>query len=206
MSARDEALPTTSSGLRDDGWLGDAQRIDSPNFDDRPAGESVSLIVVHAISLPPAQFGGDDISRLFTNTLDPRAHPYFVAISTVRVSAHFLIRRDGSLLQFVSCTQRAWHAGVSCWDGRSRCNDFSIGIELEGCDELPFSDAQYLRLSALIETLRKAYPIAAVVGHSDIAPGRKTDPGPCFDWQRIAGAIDAKDDADAVLLGCRPVL
>ena len=203
MSARDGALSATSSGLGDDGWLGDAQRIESPNFDDRPAGETASLIVVHAISLPPGQFGSDDIVRLFTNTLDPRAHPYFVAISTVRVSAHFLIRRDGSLLQFVSCRQRAWHAGVSCWDGRSRCNDFSIGIELEGCDELPFADAQYLRLAALIESVRKAYPIAAVVGHSDIAPGRKTDPGPCFDWRRIAGAIDAKGDADEVLFACR---
>ena len=186
MSAGDGACPPVSLGVWDDGWLVGAQRIDSPNFDDRPEGEAVSLIVVHAISLPPAQFGSDDISRLFTNTLDPQAHPYFQAISAVRVSAHFLIRRDGALLQFVSCRQRAWHAGVSCWNGRSRCNDFSIGVELEGCDELPFDDAQYLQLVVLIESLRTLYPVAAVVGHADIAPGRKTDPGPCFDWQRLA--------------------
>lgn len=177
---------------RDDGWLAEAQRIDSPNYDDRPDGESVCLIVVHAISLPPGQFGSDDISRLFTNTLDPQGHPYFAAISSVRVSAHFLIRRDGTLLQYVSCRKRAWHAGVSCWNGRSRCNDFSIGIELEGCDELPFADAQYVRLAALIATLRKDYPLAAVVGHSDVAPGRKTDPGPYFDWRRIAGVVGAE--------------
>ena len=141
---------------------------------------------MHAISLPPAQFGSDDIVRLFTNRLDPDAHPYFSAISKVRVSSHFLIRRDGVLLQFVSCTQRAWHAGASCWNGRERCNDFSIGIELEGCDELPFEDAQYLRLVVLIESLRASYPIDAVAAHSDIAPGRKTDPGPFFDWGRLA--------------------
>jgi AmpD protein len=169
-----------------DGWLGCAQRIDSPNFDQRPAAEAVCLLVVHAISLPPAQFGSDDIVRLFTNTLDPCAHPYFSAISGVRVSAHFLIRRDGLLLQFVSCSQRAWHAGASCWNSRERCNDFSIGIELEGCDELPFEDAQYVRLVALVESLRALYPIEAIVGHSDIAPGRKTDPGPFFDWRRLA--------------------
>ena len=169
-----------------DGWIDGARRVDSPNFDERPTGEEVSLVVVHAISLPPAQFGSDDIERLFTNTLDPAAHPYFLVIAGVRVSAHFLIRRDGALLQFVSCAQRAWHAGVSCWNGRQRCNDFSLGIELEGCDELPFADAQYLRLVDLLAVLRARYPIVAVVGHSDIAPGRKTDPGPCFDWRRLA--------------------
>ena len=169
-----------------DGWLAGARRVDSPNFDERPAGESVSLIVVHAISLPPSQFGSDDIERLFTNTLDPEAHPYFRAIAGVRVSAHFLIRRDGALLQFVSCAHRAWHAGASCWDGRQRCNDFSLGIELEGCDERPFAEAQYRRLVDLLAALRAQYPITSVVGHSDIAPGRKTDPGPCFDWQRLA--------------------
>lgn len=169
-----------------DGWLDGARRIDSPNFDERPAGEAVSLIVVHAISLPPAQFGSGDIERLFTNALDPEAHPYFHAIAGVRVSAHFLIRRDGALLQFVSCAQRAWHAGASSWNGRQRCNDFSLGIELEGCDELPFEEAQYLRLVDLLTVLRARYPIAAVVGHSDIAPGRKTDPGPFFDWRRLA--------------------
>jgi AmpD protein len=163
-----------------------ARRIDSPNFDERPPGEPVSLIVVHAISLPPAQFGSEDIVRLFTNTLDPDAHPYFAQISALRVSAHFLIRRDGELIQFVSCHQRAWHAGVSCWDGRQRCNDFSIGVELEGCDEQVFEDAQYASLVELIEMLRANYPVKAIVGHCDIAPGRKTDPGPCFDWRRLS--------------------
>ena len=167
-------------------WMSAARRIDSPNNDDRPAGEAISLVVVHAISLPPAQFGSDDIVRLFTNSLDPEAHPYFSAISALRVSAHFLIRRDGVLIQFVSCLRRAWHAGESSWNGRERCNDFSIGIELGGCDELPFEEAQYLRLVDLIQSLCTCFPIAAVVGHSDIAPGRKTDPGQCFDWQRLA--------------------
>lgn len=177
---------TATSGVLIDGWVGTARRIDSPNADDRPVGESPSLIVVHSISLPPAEFGGDDIVRLFTNTLDPDAHPYFAGISGLRVSAHFLIRRDGELLQFVSCLKRAWHAGSSSFDGRENCNDFSIGIELEGCDDSPFDDAQYVQLVALIELLRTCFPIGAVVGHSCISPGRKTDPGPCFDWQRLA--------------------
>ncbi len=175
-----------SSGIDRDGWLYAARRIASPNFDERPGGEAISLLVVHAISLPPGEFGSGDIIRLFTNTLDAAAHPYFAAISSQRVSAHFLIRRDGALIQFVSCRQRAWHAGRSSWQGRERCNDFSIGVELEGCDELPFEPAQYGRLLELIESLRTRYPIDAVIGHSDIAPGRKTDPGPCFDWQRLA--------------------
>ena len=179
------------TGGGDAGWLDGVRCVASPNFDERPSGEQVSLIVIHAISLPPTQFGSEDIVRLFANTLDPDSHPYFSHIATLRVSAHFLIRRDGELIQFVSCRQRAWHAGFSCWGGRERCNDFSIGIELEGCDELPFEDAQYLRLVALIETLQTQYPISAIVGHSDIASGRKSDPGPCFDWQRLAlfGAI-----------------
>ncbi|WP_300453853.1 1,6-anhydro-N-acetylmuramyl-L-alanine amidase AmpD [Accumulibacter sp.] len=173
-----------------DGWLSEASRIESPNCDDRPPGETVSLIVVHAISLPPAQFAGDDIIRLFTNQLDPNAHPYYSQISGLQVSAHFLIRRDGRVIQFVSCWQRAWHAGLSEWNGRPRCNDFSLGIELEGCDELPFENAQYAALLALIGRLAAHYPIDAVVGHSDISPGRKTDPGPCFDWQRLASIGD----------------
>jgi AmpD protein len=181
------AMPAAEpGGVSSGGWLADAQRIDSPNCDERPAGEAICLIVVHAISLPPAQFGGDAIVRLFTNTLDPEAHPYFATISHLRVSAHFLIRRGGALLQFVNCGQRAWHAGASSWNGRQRCNDFSIGIELEGCDEQHFEDAQYLRLTGLLESLRRIYPIQAIVGHSDIAPGRKTDPGPFFDWRRMA--------------------
>lgn len=182
-------VPTTVAvaplAIDDDGWLAGALRVPSPNFDARPPDETICLVVVHAISLPPGQFGGGDIARLFTNTLDPDAHPYFAAISSLRVSAHFLIRRDGALLQFVSCAQRAWHAGASQWNGRSRCNDFSLGVELEGCDDLHFADAQYRRLAALLASLRAHYPIAAVVGHSDIAPGRKTDPGPFFDWRRV---------------------
>jgi AmpD protein len=186
MNGMREVRVAATAGLSVDGWIRAARRIDSPNVDDRPAGEAISLVVVHAISLPPAQFGSDDIVRLFTNTLDPEAHPYFSRISALRVSTHFLIRRDGGLIQFVSCLRRAWHAGESSWNGRERCNDFSIGIELEGCDELPFEEAQYLRLVDLIQSLRACYPIVAVAGHSDIAPGRKTDPGQCFDWQRLA--------------------
>ena len=156
--------------------------LPSPNFDSRPDGESIRLIVIHAISLPPDQFGGPGVEQLFTNTLDPEAHPYYATICHLRVSAHYFIRRDGVLICFVDPDLRAWHAGVSSWQGQPRCNDFSIGIELEGCDTQPFEPAQYARLAELIVELEKRYPIEAVVGHSDIAPGRKTDPGPCFDW------------------------
>ena len=181
--------------IADDGWLVAARRVESPNFDARPSRQAISLIVVHAISLPPGEFGSDDILRLFTNTLDARAHAYFATISTLRVSAHFLIRRDGELIQLVSCEQRAWHAGSSCWEGRERCNDYSLGIELEGCDEIAFEPAQYACLARLIDSLRVRYPIAAVVGHSDIAPGRKTDPGPCFDWQKLETLIGLANQA-----------
>lgn len=174
------------TGAIDDGWVRQARRVASPNCDARPDDERISLIVVHAISLPPAEFGGDGILQLFTNTLDPRQHPYYAQVHELRVSAHFLVRRSGALLQFVSCRQRAWHAGLSAWQGRPRCNDFSIGIELEGCDDKPFAAAQYRRLRALIALIRVYYPIDAVVGHSDIAPGRKTDPGIHFDWRQLA--------------------
>jgi AmpD protein len=157
----------------------------SPNCDERPEGESIRLVVIHAISLPPGEFGGPGIIQLFSNSLDPEAHPYFREIQALRVSAHFLVRRDGELIQFVPCSRRAWHAGVSSWMGRESCNNFSVGIELEGCDQLPFEDDQYAALNALLAELRKHYLIEAVVGHSDIAPGRKTDPGPCFDWRRV---------------------
>lgn len=170
-----------------DGWFACARHLPSPNFDERPDGEVPSLIVVHAISLPPDQFGGQGVEQLFTNTLDPDEHPYYATICHLRVSAHFFIRRDGELIQFVSTDARAWHAGVSSWDGRERCNDFSIGIELEGCDSLPFAPEQYRRLARLLEILQANYPIRAVVGHADIAPGRKTDPGPCFDWACLQG-------------------
>lgn len=169
-----------------EGWWSAARRVDSPNFDARPAGLTPSLVVVHAISLPPGQFGSDDISRLFTNTLDPSAHPYFAEIAALRVSAHFLIRRDGELIQFVSCDQRAWHAGISRWKTRERCNDFSLGIELEGCDEQAFEAPQYECLNALLAALCAHYGALDIAGHSDVSPGRKTDPGPCFEWQRIA--------------------
>ncbi|MDK9701819.1 MAG: 1,6-anhydro-N-acetylmuramyl-L-alanine amidase AmpD [Sulfuritalea sp.] len=167
------------------GWLSTARRVPSPNCDERPADETVRLAVIHAISLPPDQFGGPGIIHLFTNCLDPEGHPYFREIQGLRVSAHFLVRRDGELVQFVPCSRRAWHAGVSSWLGRENCNDFSIGIELEGCDRLPFEDAQYRTLDRLLADLSRHYSLDAVVGHSDIAPGRKTDPGPCFDWSRV---------------------
>jgi AmpD protein len=168
------------------GYATAARRIRSSNHDARPPGMPIDLVVVHGISLPPGKFGGDAIARLFTNTLDPNAHPSFAAIAELRVSAHFLIRRDGELVQFVGCNDRAWHAGVSSWKGRERCNDFSIGIELEGTDDQPYAAAQYTMLARLVRALRRVYPIADLVGHSDIAPGRKTDPGQAFDWARLA--------------------
>lgn len=169
-----------------DGWLQGIPHHRSPNHDARPAGTDISLLVVHNISLPPGEFGGPWIDQLFTNSLDINAHPWFRNnLSGVKVSAHALIRRDGYLIQYVSFDQRAWHAGASCFDGRERCNDFSIGIELEGVDDQPYEDAQYQRLAELTAALIAAYPgirPQQIAGHSDIAPGRKTDPGPAFDW------------------------
>ena len=165
------------------GLLEGGEYIPSPNCDDRSAG-AIELLVIHNISLPPGEFGGDGVQRLFTNTLEVGAHPYYQAIAGLKVSAHFYIRRDGRVIQFVSCLRRAWHAGESCWQGRSRCNDFSIGIELEGSDFVPFADAQYAVLHELTKALRAAYPIQGIAGHSDIASKRKTDPGPYFDWTR----------------------
>jgi AmpD protein len=172
------------------GWFAGVRRVVSPNQDERPVGEIIRLIVVHSISLPPGQFGGQAIEQLFTNRLDPAEHPYFREVHGLRVSAHFLIRRDGELVQFVATSMRAWHAGTSCWRGRERCNDFAIGIELEGADDQIFTDPQYEGLAKLVRVLRSQYPIAAVVGHGDIAPGRKTDPGPRFDWRRLAALAD----------------
>ena len=166
-----------------------ARQVPSPNRDERTDGASIRLVVIHGISLPPGEFGGDGIVELFTNRLDPAAHPYFATIADMRVSSHFLIRRDGDLLQFVPCGERAWHAGASCWRGIDGCNDFSIGIELEGTDDTPYQDAQYATLSVLLAALRTRYPIEDVVGHSDIAPGRKTDPGIAFDWTRVREAV-----------------
>ena len=181
--------PEAASPIDRAGWLGSAERIPSPNHDARPAGEAVRLLVIHAISLPPGEFGGDAVIELFTNRLDPSAHPYYAAIANRRVSAHFFIRRDGHLIQFVSCLERAWHAGVSCWNGKERCNDFSLGVELEGDDFSAFTEAQYATLAALTALLRERFPLEAMAGHADIAPGRKTDPGPRFDWSRIATTI-----------------
>ena len=171
--------------ITDDGILDSARQIASPNCDARPAGSAVELIVIHNISLPPGEFGGYGIVELFTNRLDPNAHPYYREIANHKVSSHFLIRRDGEVIQFVPCEKRAWHAGESSWRGRSRCNDFSLGIELEGSDDLSFEEVQYEKLAELVRALKTKYPIADIVGHSDIAPGRKTDPGPHFDWIRL---------------------
>lgn len=148
------------------------------------------MLVVHAISLPPESFGSGHIAALFTNTLDPRHHPYFETIAHLRVSSHFVVRRDGALIQFVSCASRAWHAGASVWRGRERCNDYSIGIELEGSDSQPFEDVQYTVLASLVRVLQSRYALSDMVGHSDIAPGRKTDPGPFFEWGRVRDLIE----------------
>jgi AmpD protein len=171
------------------GCVDAARQLPSPNCDERPPGEAITLLVIHNISLPPGEFGGDGVLRLFANELDGAAHPYFRTLAGLRVSAHFFIRRAGELLQFVPCTRRAWHAGESVWCGRTGCNDFSIGIELEGADDIPYAEAQYRVLGELARALRSAYPIADVAGHCDIAPGRKTDPGPSFDWPRFRGSI-----------------
>ncbi len=179
--------PSTPPAPDDAGWLPAARQLPSPNCDARPADAAIELIVIHAIALPPDVFEGDAVIELFTNRLDWDAHPYYQSIRGLEVSAHFFIRRDGSLIQFVPCGLRAWHAGTSSWEGRERCNDFSIGIELEGSDTTPFTEAQYATLMPLLEALKTTYPIRAVVGHSDIAPGRKTDPGPHFAWQRLHG-------------------
>jgi len=169
------------------GWLiphSGIAHAPSPNADDRPEGAAISLLVIHNISLPPGQFGGPEVIDLFLNRLDVNTHPWLERLRGVRVSAHFLVRRDGHIIQFVSCQQRAWHAGASRFDGRHACNDFSIGIEVEGTDAQPFEDTQYAALAQLTRALRAHYPLTAVRGHEHIAPGRKTDPGPAFDWGR----------------------
>ena len=167
------------------GWLQGVQHMASPNFGPRPASIDINLIVIHSISLPPGKFGGDEITRLFTNTLDWKAHPYFQQIEGIEVSAHFVIDRQGLITQFVSCDERAWHAGRSSFQGRENCNDFSIGIELEGLEGDAFDVAQYEALTALIYSICEAYPIQAVTGHEHVAPGRKFDPGAQFDWQAL---------------------
>jgi AmpD protein len=175
--------------IAENGWCTQAFRQESPNFNARPVPEDISLLVIHNISLPAGQFGGKAISELFTNCLDCSAHESFESLRDVKVSSHFLIQRDGVLLQFVSTLDRAWHAGVSAFEGRVACNDFSIGIELEGSDDMPFESVQYESLGLLTQALLARFPIAHIVGHDEIAPGRKTDPGPCFDWDLYERSI-----------------
>jgi N-acetyl-anhydromuramoyl-L-alanine amidase len=196
-------LPAPSARLFVDrsGVVRAAKQIPSPNCDERPVGEKVTLLVIHNISLPPGKFGGRGIVELFTNRLDPAAHPYYARIAGLRVSSHFLIRRDGTLIQFVACARRAWHAGESRWRGRLRCNDFSIGVELEGTDDRPYEPAQYAVLGRLTRALRRRYPLQAAVGHQDVAPGRKTDPGPLFDWARYRRLATTRGDAGAPWIG-----
>ena len=167
------------------GWWLEAERRASPNFDVRPEGVAAELVVLHHISLPAGQFDGDAVVDFFENRLDIAHYPQLVELANVKVSAHFFVRRDGTVLQLVSCDDRAWHAGVSMWRGRGVCNDFSVGIEIEGDDKAPFTAAQYSALNALLAALKLAYPIKAVTTHSEIAPGRKIDPGPTFDWSRL---------------------
>jgi AmpD protein len=174
------------------GLLDVARQCPSPNRDARPDPDDIGLVVIHGISLPPGEFGGDAIDRLFTNSLQPDAHPYFAEIAGLRVSSHLLIRRDGGIVQYVPFHERAWHAGRSCWAGREECNDFAIGIELEGTDDTPYTDAQYSTLARVVGALATAYPALTqqrLAGHCDIAPGRKTDPGPAFDWERLASLL-----------------
>ncbi|HEU0202502.1 MAG TPA: 1,6-anhydro-N-acetylmuramyl-L-alanine amidase AmpD [Burkholderiaceae bacterium] len=174
-----------------DGWVegGEVAHVPSPYFDARPAHTPIDLLVIHSISLPPGEFGTGEPLRLFLGTLDLGAHPFYATLVGLQVSAHFLIERSGRITQFVSCAERAWHAGVSTFEGRARCNDFSLGIELEGCDTVAFMPAQYEALVHLTQTLAAAYPLRAVCGHCHIAPERKTDPGPCFEWARYERAL-----------------
>jgi len=177
-------------------WLEGVRRCPSPNCDERPADAIVDLLVIHSISLPPGEFGGDWIDDLFLNRLDPTAHPYFAEVHTHRVSAHLLIRRDGQRVQYVALGQRAWHAGVSCFEGRERCNDFSIGIELEGSDDTPYEPVQYTALAATIREIRRSYPAITperIVGHCHIAPERKTDPGPSFEWAHLRYLLERQN-------------
>jgi AmpD protein len=184
----------------DNGLMRGARQVASPNHDSRPPGVEPDLIVVHGISLPPGEFGGPWIDRLFTNTLPPDVHPYFAEVGPLRVSSHVVIERDGAVTQYVRFTERAWHAGKSSYRGREACNDFSVGVELEGTDTLPYEAAQYEALAQVVAVLCAAYPRLSpdrLVGHSDIAPGRKTDPGPAFDWPRARRLIAAAAPAPA---------
>lgn len=194
FSAARDPLGSEIMKLRETGMLPDARWCPSPNFGPRPDKSSISLLLVHNISLPPGQFGGPEIEDFFCNRLDPDGHPYFQTIAGMQVSAHSLIRRDGSMIQFVSLLDRAWHAGRSCFQGQEECNDFSIGIELEGTDDIPYTDAQYQRLAQVGRLVMAAWPEITpqrVAGHCDVAPGRKTDPGPAFDWDGFRALLMA---------------
>ena len=171
------------------GWYRPARQVASPNHGMRPHGQAIDLVMIHSISLPPGRYGGDEIEHFFTNRLDASAHPYFETLRSVEVSAHFVVRREGELLQFVSCADRAWHAGRSSFQGRENCNDFSIGIELEGLEGEAFAPAQYRALTRLLRDLRAAYPIEHVAGHEHVAPGRKADPGAAFDWRGLQAVL-----------------
>lgn len=184
-------MTAPANAIGADGWWPPARLYQSPNRNARPAGAAVELIVLHNISLPAGQFGGPHIADLFSNRVDFHADPSFADLRGLEVSSHFLVRRDGRVLQFVSCEERAWHAGISSFDGRENCNDFSVGIEIEGSDFVAFSPAQYDSVAALIAALVARYPIAAIAGHQHIAPGRKSDPGPCFDWANLQEILHA---------------
>lgn len=182
--------PKRLGRVRDDGWLDGARHIASPNFGPRPPGTSIDLALIHSISLPPGEYDGDAIERLFTNRLDWDEHPYYARIRGLEVSSHFVIRRDGEALQFVSCADRAWHAGASSWNGRANCNDYAIGIELEGLEGEAFEPAQYAVLTTLLRRLAQRYALRGVVGHEHVAPGRKQDPGAGFDWAALRLRLD----------------
>lgn len=181
--------PPPDDALWSRGWYRFARRLDSPNFGPRPADAAIDLVVVHSISLPPGEYGGDHVQALFTNRLDWDAHPYFKSIEGLQVSAHFYVRRNGELWQFVSTDERAWHAGASSWGGRANCNDFSVGIELEGLEGGPFEPAQYEALACLCAALSQRHPIRHIVGHEHVAPGRKQDPGAGFDWALLRDSL-----------------
>jgi len=182
----DGMLQDSDNGIRSASSI---EFIASPNCDERPEGAAITLLVIHNISLPPGEFGGNGVTQLFTNRLPPEAHPYYATINGLKVSSHFFVRRDGKTVQFVSCNRRAWHAGLSSWRNKTHCNDFSIGIELEGSDDTPFTDTQYTALAALTQCLCAQYPISDIVGHNHIAPERKTDPGPYFSWRTYAELV-----------------
>ncbi len=190
MAPQLPARPALAWAANHPGLLDGVRRVCSPHHDARPEGGAVDLLVIHYISLPPGQFSGDAIERLFTGRLDAQAHPYFATVASLRVSSHFLIRRRGEIVQFVATDRRAWHAGVSRFQGRERCNDFSIGIELEGDENHPFTVAQYRRLQKLTRVLCMRHPLRWLAGHSDIAPGRKPDPGPFFEWDRYCSGLE----------------